>query len=197
VGSGAVIAAALLALAAPVPSTAVQTTERAELQSTMERVLAHPEQASPWEMAQASHALWLDGRRLQAAFWFYAFQQRSRPWADLDEGGDGAAALRASLNATLGETINPWLGSDLAAWREVATRAMSFEARLPIGAAPDGVSAEDWTAAVTKARSEYRAGYDETLGKADPAAIARIRRENGLPVGPLDAPGPALPADWR
>lgn len=166
-------------------------------QSLVERVLAQPGQATPWEIAQAAGALWADGRRLQAAFWFYVFQQRSRAHADVDKGGDGAAALRASLNAMLGEEINPWLGSDVAAWREVATRAMSFEAKLPIGPAPEGVSATDWVAAVAKARAEYRAGYDATLGRADPAEMARTRRENGLPVGPLDQPGPALPADWR
>ncbi|SOB86803.1 hypothetical protein SAMN06297144_1913 [Sphingomonas guangdongensis] len=192
------IAAVLLGLAMPAPLPgAVQSAEVTELRATTARVLARPEQATPWEMAQASQALWSEGRRLQAAFWFYVFQQRSRAHADVDTGGDGAAAVRASLNAALGEEINPWLGSDVAAWREVATRAMSFEAKLPIGPAPAGVSAAAWRAAVAKARADYRAGYEATLGKADPAEIEGTRRENGLPVGPLDQPGPALPAEWR
>lgn len=166
--------------------------------SAIDAFLARPEAADPFAYAMLTSALWGEGRRLQAAFWFYVFQVRTRPWADADKQGDGAAALRASLNDGLGQEINGWLGSDLDAWREVATRAMSYEARLPLPSArPDGVEAGRWPAMVDKVRREYRQGYEKTLGAMTAEDLAAGRRENGLPVGPLKDAGPPLPADWR
>ena len=207
--------AAAVALAAPVQAAPVQgAADRAPSGLTIEEritsddpgvraaavaeVTTAPEQFDPFAYAMVSAALWRDERRLQAAFWFYVFQARSRAWADADRAGSGAAALRASLNDLLGSPINAWLGHDLTAWRAVATRAMAYEARLPLGTTrPDGVSAAQWPALVAKARDDYRAGYAATLGKADPADFAAKRRANGLPSGPLPSPGPALPEAWR
>lgn len=175
-------------------SSQVETVRRAALAE----VLARPETVNPFAYALVATLLLRDGRQLQAAFWFYLMQIRTRPWADADKGGDGAAALRASFNQVLGEPINGWLGADLAQWQEVARRAMSYETRLPLFAGrPDGLSAADWQARVAAARADYRKGYDQTLAVADAAAIAKSRRENGLPVGALADPGPPLPDDWR
>ena len=70
--------------------------------------------------------------RLQAAFWYYVFQIRSRPWAEADRQrtrGSGAAALRASISETLGRPINEWLGSDPAAWKETGMAAIEAVAQ--------------------------------------------------------------------
>jgi hypothetical protein len=161
-------------------------------------VVARPDATEPFGYAAVVQQLWQDGSRLQAAFWFYLFQARTRPWADADTRGDGAAALRAALNDQLGTTINAWLGADLAQWQEVARRAIAFEARLPLHPArPDGIAPDAWIAVVAKAREGYRRGYEQSLAKADPAEIAATRRTNGLPVGPLTDAGPPLPDAWR
>jgi len=166
--------------------------------ATIDAFLARPQATDPFAYAMLTNALWQEGRRRQAAFWFYVFQIRTRPWADVDKRGDGAAALRAALNDGLGQEINGWLGSDLDAWRDLAARAMSYEARLPLSAdRPEGVDAAAWSAAVATSRRTYREGYEKTLGALTAAESAARRRENGMPVGPLEDPGPPLPADWR
>ena len=161
-------------------------------------VLARPDATDPFNYALLSHALWQDGRRLQASFWFYVFQARTRPWADLDKRGDGAGALRGALNEELGPTINGWLASDLGQWQAVARRALDYEARLPLSELrPDGVGAADWAKAVAVARASFRDGFEQTLGRETADDLARKRHAAGLPVGPLDAPGPPLPESWR
>jgi len=166
--------------------------------AAIDAVLARPQSVSPFSYAMLAGSLWSEGRRIQSAFWFYMFQIQTRPWADADTAGDGAAALRASLNDGLGQEINGWLGGDLATWREVATRAMSYEARLPLSPErPEGVDVKAWAATVGKARREYRQGYEKTLGSMTQEQLAAGRRENGLPVGPLKDAGPPLPESWR
>lgn len=206
-GKGLIVALAMVATPVLAEGGASPQTEKVDpllspdastRRAAIDDFLTRPQAADPFAYAMLTSALWGEGRRLQAAFWFYVFQVRTRPWADADRRGDGAAALRASLNDGLGQEINGWLGSDLNAWREVATRAMSYEARLPLPAdRPDGVDAAAWTAAVDKARRDYRAGYEKTLGAMTAEEVARGRRENGLPVGPLKDPGPPLPVGWR
>lgn len=203
-GGADVIAAAPptpVVIAAPAPAAIEQrlaSPVAAIRRAAVDEVLARPQAVDPFVYAELSQALWQDGRRLQATFWFYVFQVRTRPWADADRRGDAAGALRGSLNEVLGTPINRWVGSDVAQWQAVARRAIGYEARLPLFAGrPDGLSAAEWNALVVQARESYRRAFEQTLGVANPTEIARTRRENGLPVGPLADPGPALPETWR
>ena len=161
-------------------------------------MLAHPEAVSPFDYATAVQWLWSRGRRQQAAFWFYVFQARTRPWALADKGGDGAAALRSSLNDGMGPVINSWIGSDPAAWRSIAERAVSYERRLPLSVErPPGLDAPSWRRLVESSRGEYSAQLRSAFDDMSPDEFAAKRRGAGLPVGPLSEPGPPLPDDWR
>ncbi len=163
-----------------------------------ETVLAHPEAVNPFTYAIAVKWLWEQNRRRQAAFWFYVFQARTRPWSQADTRGDGAGALRGALNQELGPVINGWVASDLAAWRDIAERAIAYELRLPLSPErPDGVGSAAWQQLVEKSRAEYAAQMHDALGGLTAEALAAKRREAGLPVGPLDQPGPPLPDAWR
>ena len=194
----AVVTMAVAAVAVAPIEERLTSTDPTIRDAAIAQVLARPDAVSPFLYAALVQALWSAGRRQQAAFWFYVFQARTRPWADADTRGDGEGALRASLNQGLGSTVNGWLGSDLAAWKELARRAIAYEAHFPLSAErPKGVSADRWRMMVAEARATYADGFAKTLEKVDPAEHARARRGNGLAVGPLDAPGPALLEGWR
>ena len=190
------LVAALLGLAA-VPAAATAQAP-AEAGISPEAVLADPAKHEPFTYALLVQSLWSSGRRQQAAFWFYVFQERTRPWADADTRGDGAAALRSALNDELGTVINRWVASDVRAWQAIVDRALSYEAKLPLNPArPDGIGQAEWERRVAKARADYVAAARQTLFTMKPEEVAAKRREAGLPVGPLEDPGPALPDSWR
>jgi hypothetical protein len=75
-----------------------------------EYVLQHPDTVQPFDYAYMIKALWVEGNRSRATFWSYVFQSRSLAWAKADKVGNGPAAVRASLNQVLGQTINQWVG---------------------------------------------------------------------------------------
>lgn len=164
----------------------------------VEAVLARPESVDPFDYALVTKLLWESGRRRQAAFWFYLFQERSRPWSLADKAGSGAAALRSALNDELGTVVNRWVASDPVAWRALVERALAYEKRFPLyrERAP-GIDATAWTALVASSRAEYDREARAAFARMDPAAFAAGRREAGLFVGPLRDPGPDLPDDWR
>ena len=144
-------------------------------------------------------ALWTDGRRTQAAFWFYVFQERSAAWALADDEGrgSGAAAVRTAMNDQLGQVINPWAAGDVSAWKRIAARAVSYEARFPLYAKrPEAMTQQDWLATVDRARASYREQLRQLQG-VDAAAIADARKARGLRTGSLDDPGPDLPDGWQ
>jgi hypothetical protein len=144
-------------------------------------------------------ALWTDGRRIQAAFWFYVFQERSAAWALADDEGrgSGAAALRTAMNEQLGQVINPWVAGDVSAWKRIAARAVSYEAKFPLYARrPEAMTQQDWLATISRARTSYRDQLAQLQG-VDAAAIADARKQRGLQTGSLDNPGPDLPDGWQ
>lgn len=159
-------------------------------------ILDATEVANPFDWIEPIATLWRRGDRLQAAFWYYVFQIRSRPWAAADRqrtGGSGAAALRASITETLGRPINEWLGSDPAAWKETGTAAIAFEKRLAFHAGrPDGIDEPAWLAMNRSAREEYEEGFEALWGQYSFAQLEDMRRSNGLYVGPLRNPGQPL-----
>jgi hypothetical protein len=104
------------------------------------------------------------------------------------------------VNASIGRTINEWLGSDFDAFIDTTARALSYERRIPLSPErPAGVSESEWAAAVARARDSWASDFRETTGPGGPtkAQLDAQRRANGLYVGPLQAPGAPLPADWR
>ncbi|SER08990.1 hypothetical protein SAMN05216548_11145 [Faunimonas pinastri] len=163
-----------------------------------DQILAHPELADPFSYATAVQALWAKGARLQATFWFYVFQERTRPWALADQNGDGASALRASINDGLGPQVNGWIASDVGAWKAVVERAMAYESHFPLyGERPSNMTAKLWSALVDRTRAEYVAGARKAFDSMSAEDVASSRKQAGLYVGPLQDPGPALPDGWR
>jgi hypothetical protein len=159
-------------------------------------ILDDPQVRNPFEWVEAIAALWRRGDRLQAAFWYYVFQVRSRPWAEADmaqTGGSGAAALRSSITYALGAPINEWLGSDPATWRDTGARAIDFEKRLPFHAArPEGIDEATWARMNETARAGHEAGFDQVWRQYSFADLEARRRQAGLYVGPLQDPGQPL-----
>lgn len=152
--------------------------------------------SNPFDWIEPIATLWRRGDRLQAAFWYYVFQIRSRPWAEADRqmtGGSGAAALRASITETLGRPINEWLGSDTAAWKETGLAAIAFEKRLGFHTGrPDGIDEPTWLAMNQTARATYEDDFGALWSQYSFAQMEDMRRRNGLYVGPLRDPGQPL-----
>jgi len=200
------MSAALLAMAsvgaAPAQAQAVQaglqSADAAVRARAVEAVLARPESVDPFEYALVVKALWQGGRRRQAAFWFYVFQERTRPWGLADRRGDGAAALRSALDEELGTVVNGWIGSDPAAWRALVEPALAYEKRFPLcrERAP-GIDAARWAELVNRSRIEYDQEARAEFAAMRPAEFAAGRRKAGLYVGALQDPGPDLPQAWR
>jgi hypothetical protein len=156
-------------------------------------VLDSPEVRNPFDWIEPIATLWNRGDRLQAAFWYYVFQIRSRPWAEADAVGDGAAALRGAITEVLGRPINEWLGSDLAAWKETQAAAIDFEKRLGFYAGrPDGIDGPAWAAMNQRVREEYEEDFEALWSQYSFAQLEDMRRSNGLYVGPLRNPGQPL-----
>lgn len=164
-----VTAPAMLTLSPPAPVLPswedmlveqLRSEDRAVRERAIEVALAAPYALHPLTSYPALvGALWTDGRRTQAAFWFYVFQERSAAWALADDEGQGsgAAAVREAMNDQLGRVINPWAAGDVAAWKRIAARAVSYEAKFPLYAKrPEAMTQHDWLATVDRARINYR-----------------------------------------
>ncbi|MBN9318973.1 MAG: hypothetical protein BGN86_05230 [Caulobacterales bacterium 68-7] len=168
-----------------------------EQRRAAECVMAHPEIVDPAAFAFLAQSLWMRGDRLQATFWFYMFQARTRPWVRQDR---EMAQGRAALSGMIGGPINAWISSDREAVIEVASRAIAYEAHAPLYAGrPDGVTATDWLALIAREREAYDTEFRRVAASDlfKPGNWEAARRERGLPVGPLDKPGAPLLDTWR
>lgn len=114
---------------------------RAELSADAVQKLAPAviEQRLPQEHPSAYYLyagrLWSEGLSDDAVFWFYAgqlrfrFHLRANP--KLDPSGD--PALFASLNATLGESLNLYVGGDPKKWMEQIDRVLTWDEKTANG----------------------------------------------------------------
>lgn len=162
-----------------------------------DHVIAHPDAINPIYLYAVSLSLWKRGDRARATFWFYIAQVRSRAWINADK---DTAPLRGALNQQIGALVNPWVGSDLEAWYDIAGRALAYEKKIPLyPGRPSTLTPEQWQAVVGKARQDNDAQFQEVFGglRKDPQGFAEKRRGNGLQTGPLQDAGSPLPADWR
>lgn len=162
-------------------------------------ILAHPDAVNPFALIEPMRTLIDRGDMLQASFLFYFWQIRSVPWAK-HGAPDGEGAVRASVNAMVGEVINRWVASDPDAMNAVAERAIAYERRLPLfSGRPAGVSAAIWARDVVKLRQDYADGFYRYAPRDAEAKrkFTETRKRNGLYVGPLQNPGKPLPEAWR
>ena len=76
--------------------------------------------------------LFAQGRKDDAVFWFYVGQLRYRFYllANPQLPRDGDPAVMASLNATIGQSINEWAGGDPKSWAADIERALQWDAKM-------------------------------------------------------------------
>ncbi len=172
--------------------------EQQNIARAAQGILADPSSAQPMNYIFVVQFLWERGDREQAAFWYYLWQMRTRPWAQA--GMPQIAQLRGALTETWGRPVNEWLGSDVDARTALAERAISYERTLPLSPdRPNGVSAERWMELVVTQRQTYEAQFREflTMPQFHGDAHREARLANGLYVGPWQSPGAPLPDSWR
>lgn len=195
-----VIAAALIgtmagpALAQAAPEQAAPAAEEPEIPSA-EFIIANLDTISPVNLIHVVDQYWSRGDRLQAAFWFYIWQIRTMPWAELDP---QIAPIRAQMDSQAGAIINGWIASDTDLLLDTMKRAISYEPKLPlVDARPEGLPSAFWLEKVQTSRDLFSAEVTTTLTPEFFATINTARQEQGAPVGPLTDIGTPLPAEWR
>ena len=168
--------------------------------SAADFMMAHPDVVNPMSLIQLVTILLSRGDNERAAFWYYFWQTRSRPWAQFGP-PDGVAALRGAITATLGPTIDQWAGSDPLAMAILMKQATVFEQRAPLyPGRPEGVSGAAWVLAIARARTTNSiAGIDRAVptDQTSIEAYGDSRRKNGLYFGPWQSPGTPLAPEWR
>lgn len=138
-----------------------------------------PNQAStshPAQMYYHSSRLLAAGEMNEAAFWFYAGQLRYRVHLVARPGlpPDQDPALFASLNSTLGQEINEYLGGDPEEWERVIERVLNWDAQTPNEFTPK----EQFPAA----HEDVRTGLQKVWGwiHENHDEIRKQRAESGL-----------------
>jgi len=114
--------------------------------------------------------LYSEGKKDESILWFYIGQLRYRVYLKATPPSDpsGDPALFASLNATIGQTINEYAGGDPKAWAAQIALALKWDADHPNG---------------FTSKEKFKTVYDsirtglERLGKQVESAADQIREE--------------------
>jgi hypothetical protein len=125
----------------------------------------------------AADLLFNSGKRDDSVRWFYVGQIRGRVTSSFD---GGKIAFNA-LNASLGETINGYAGSDLAKWIADVDWSLEWDKEHPLvgSIAAPGAALADFDRAYEDKREDMKVFRAQLLA-TDPADLKRQRRENGL-----------------
>lgn len=167
---------------------AQRTLSAAEVQDNLATV-------SPLSIIYVITEYWTGGDKLKAAFWYYIWQIRTQAWVGSDSGFD---QFRTTMNNEMGSTINGWIGADPVVWREVAERAASYEAKLPLWRVhPENMTEEAWLAQIAATRADYAKQMTDAFDSTTPDAMRASRTAANLPVGPLTDSGAPLPEEWQ
>jgi hypothetical protein len=122
--------------------------------------------------------LFESGQKDDAVFWFYAGQLRYRYHLAANPGlpQDLEPALLASLNATIGQTINEWAGGSTKMWVVSIDKALTWDAANANATTPKDKHA--------KALAETRKGLSEFRNYIanNEAEISSQRKSRGLEV---------------
>lgn len=137
-------------------------------------VIARVPQSHPSAAYTLAARLWRDGQRDDAVKWFYVGQLRLRFHIAANPGlpRDGDPALMASLNATVGQTINEWAGGAPRQW------AASIDEALRWDAGHDNLttSKEQHAAVWQGQRTGMQRLRDQILAQQDSIREQRLRR---------------------
>ena len=158
---------------------ALHGTEQAWRAETVAAVLASPQAYVPPVLAALAAVLFADGRRDEAAFWFYAAQLRARFDANRCADPTAGAAV-AALTQRYGPEINRHAFADPARLRATVERVVAWDRATPhdyehrwinlhgmgafTGASPLSRPAAEWPAIAERTREEYLRGLGEALG---------------------------------
>lgn len=167
--------AGLLALAAAGVQAQPLTPEQA-WSAPEEEVQARLADSHPALLYAYAQRLFAAGRKDEAVVWFYAGQLRFRYHlaAHPELAPDGEPALMASLNATLGQTLNAWAGGSPLRWAAAMDQALDWDAQQPNATTPKEAHAA--------ALAQTRAGLQDLAVqvRANVEQIRAQRAANGL-----------------
>ncbi len=168
------LAAALLLVGQSAVSKELDLKEVGQLSEA--QVVARLPDSHPTLLYAFAGRLFSAGRKDEGVMWFYVGQLRYRYFLRANPGlpPDGDPAIMASLNATLGQTINEWAGGSPSGWARAIDQALDWDERHPNALTPKQRHAA--------ARQEVRAGLvkmrDQVLAQA--ADIRAQRASRGL-----------------
>jgi hypothetical protein len=120
--------------------------------------------------------LFAQARKNDAVFWFYVGQLRYRFYllANPQLPRDGDPAVMASLNATVGQSINEWAGGDPKRWAAAMERALQWDANNDNGLTSKTAQEKQWR----ETRAGLAALRDQVI--RDEARIRAEREKHGL-----------------
>ena len=135
----ALFASATMAQAKPLDTEQALSLPTADVQANLAD--SHP--AVFYAYAQR---LFADGRREEAVTWFYVGQLRFRLHLAASPAlpKDGDPALMASLNATVGQTLNEWAGGSPTQWAASIDKALAWDAANHNAVTPQQTHAKAW-----------------------------------------------------
>lgn len=159
---------------------ALHGSDRALRAQMVDEVLALPQSSAPPVLVALAAALFADGRRDEAAFWFYAGQLRAR--FDANRSADpSASGAVAALTQRYGPEINRYAFADPDRLRATVERAVAWDRATPhdydhrwidlhgvaafTGAGLLSRPVAEWPAIAEWTREEYLRGLDDALGE--------------------------------
>lgn len=167
-----------LSLALSVAATAAPLTVDQAMHLPASKVEASLADSHPSTVYIYAQRLFEEGKKDDAVVWFYVGQLRFRYHLMANPGlpPDGEPAVMASLNATLGQTINEWAGGSPQAWAAAMTKALAWDAAHPNPTTPKAQNAQ----ALEKTRTGLAGLRDQIIHTAD--QIRAQRKARGLEV---------------
>lgn len=158
-----------LALGTPISPEEAISSPKTQVESAL------PE-SHPAVLYAYAKRLFEEGHRDEAVMWFYAGQLRYRFHlrANPSLPRDGEPALMASLNATVGRTINEWAGGSPKQWAAAVDKALAWDLEHENATTSKQQSAKAW--------EDTRKGLADLRDKilANEVDIRADRTRNGL-----------------
>lgn len=177
------------------PATAIAEDLSNLTNAEIEERLPNEHPATYYEYAQR---LSIKGERDQAVFWFYAGQLRYRfqLLSDPTQDPSGDPALFASLQHTVGRSINLYAGADPEKWARQIDEVLKWDAATPNGFTSKTdykKELEEVRAGLTKFRDYIKTNRDQLLAERRQNGVGQIGVINGVYVEEIRN---RMPKDW-
>jgi hypothetical protein len=154
--------------------------------------------ANPLNCYGYAARLFKDGENDKAVFWYYAGELRFRflLLANPDTEPSGGPALLQSLQATIGQPINLYAGSDTRKWVDQINAVLQWDASTPNGFTSKTEYSRQWDEArawLLKLRDQIVTHGDEIQRQRAQQGIGQVGVKNGVYIEEHKA---KMPADW-